>query len=116
MRVTHIRKHTQIVSNPERDEHWDSFFSHVVEVALEVICEKDVLIMIDPCKCYSIVVLPCTMTSSLFWPQINHVSREICWVRNKASKEPGESHHNKFHIVIAEIVVDPKEEKFVLQP
>jgi len=70
--------------------------------------------MNHPGEALSIGVVPGAETSSLLWPQINHFSSVISWIRDKGSDTERGTHKDGFAYFITYIIVYPEQEEFIL--
>ena len=71
--------------------------------------------MNHPGEALSIAIIPCAETSSLFRPEIDHLSGVVGWVRDEACDGKGRTHEDCLADLIADVVVHPKQEELVLQ-
>ena len=71
--------------------------------------------MQHPGEALSIAIIPCAETSSFFWPEINHFSGVVGWVRDETGNAESGSHEYGFAHFVADVVVHPEQEELVLQ-
>lgn len=68
-----------------------------------------------PLSTVSVAVVPGAETTSFLWPEVNHFSDVIGWVRDSRSDSVRNSHEHEFTPVIAEVIVDPEQVELILQ-
>jgi hypothetical protein len=68
-----------------------------------------------PLKALSVVVVPCAETSSLLWPQVNHLSSHVSWVSNDGCDTEGHSHEDSLDKIVTNIIVNPEQEELIFQ-
>jgi hypothetical protein len=56
------------------------------------------------------------MTTSLLGPEVHHCAGEIKGISCEGSDGKADRHHASLNVVVAEIIIDPQEEEFVLAP
>jgi len=81
---------------------------HVVVLELQVFYQ--------PFGALSVTVVPGAEATSLLWPQVDHLSGLVQWVRDGGGHGEGEPNETSFAKIIADIIVHPPEEKLVLDP
>jgi len=70
--------------------------------------------MNHPGEALPIAVVPGAETSSFLWPEINHFSSVISWIRDKGSDTERGTHEHELTPFIAYIIVNPEQEEFIL--
>ena len=65
-------------------------------------------IMQHPGEALSIAIIPCAETSSFFWPEINHLSGVVGWIRDETGNAESCSHEYGFAHFVADVVVHPE--------
>ena len=116
MGVVDVGEHAEVVGHPESYEVGETVALEPLSVAGEEVETELVHVLNHPLGALAIAVVPCAMTTTLLWPEIYHLAREVEWVGHCGGETEGYAHHHKLAIVVAEVLVHPKEEELVLHP
>lgn len=84
--------------------------------ASEVVIELHVHVCDHPLCAASVAVVPSAETTSLLWPDVNHLSGEVGWIGKERSNEVRRCQEAKLDIVVTEVVVNVQEIESLLQP
>ena len=103
-----VRHHTKTVSHPETDEVLSSVSSLPCSHSSEVVVVLKFHILNHPSEALSIIVVPGAETSSFLWPQVNHFSGVVGWIRNEGGNSEGHPHKDGFTHFITDIIVHPE--------
>lgn len=68
-----------------------------------------------PLEALSVAVIPGAETSSLLWPQVNHLPCHVSWVSNDGCETEGNSHEDCLHEIVTNIIVNPEQEELIFQ-
>lgn len=88
----------------------------MVWVVSEHVVVLELQVFYQPFGALSVTVVPGAEATSLLWPQVDHLSGLVEWVRDSGGNAEGESNKTSFAKIIADIIVHPPEEKLILDP
>ena len=110
-----VRHHAETVCHPETDKVLSTVSSLPCSHSPEVVVVLELHVVNHPGEALSIAIIPCAETSSLFRPEIDHLSGVVGWVRDEAGDCKGRSHEDGLADLVADVVVYPEQEELVLQ-
>ena len=83
------------------------------EHSSKIVVVVELHVLDHPLEALSVTIVPGAETSSLLWPQVNHLSSHVSWVSNNRGKSEGQTHENCFDEVVTNIIVDPEQEELI---
>ena len=103
-----VGHHTKRVCHPETDKVLETVSSLPSSHSSEVVVVLKFHIMKHPVEALSIAIIPCAETSSFLWPQINHFSRVVGWVRDETGNGERSTHEYALADFVADVIVHPE--------
>lgn len=110
-----VGHHTKTVCHPESDEVLHTVSSLPCSHTSEVVVVLELHVMQHPGEALSIAIIPCAETSSFLWPEIDHLSGVIGWVRHETGESESGTHEHTLAYFVADVVVHPEQEELILQ-
>ena len=109
-----VGEHTEVVCHPDSNEVGNAVSLDPLSIPTEVVEIQHVHVFNHPFHALSIVIVPGAVASSFLGPDINHFSCEVARVREDGSSCKSNTHHSCLDILVAEVIICPQEEEFVL--
>ena len=109
-----VAHHAKSVSHPQSSEVNCTVSADPHPVAGQVVVTEHVKVLNHPFEAFSIVIVPGAVAATLLRPQIDHLSGEVGWVGYNGGDCEGSSHENSFHVLIAEVLIQPHKEVLIL--
>ena len=109
-----VAHHAEVVCCPDCGEVNKSIAAHPLPVIGHEVVTKEVHVLDLPSEALLVAIVPCAVTSTFFWPDVDHLSSIVEWIGHDTCNAKGDSHVDQFDVVIWESLVEPKEEVLVL--